>query len=139
MTTVWQRWLVVWCWLVILFGLVLAGAGLEATSAGTRMVYGLVGPGDALTFDPTLRFSIALMGAVSIGWGATLLAVALAGRALAAEENRRLWRGITIAVIAWFVIDSALSVATGFPLNAVSNVILLIGYLIAMRGLRVFG
>jgi hypothetical protein len=33
------------------------------------------------------------------------------------------WRGLSRAVLIWFVVDSVLSVATGFPLNAVSNAV----------------
>ena len=46
----------------------------------------------------------------------------------------------TIGMVVWFVVDSALSVATGFWMNAVSNTGLAVGYLVpvlasgAMRG-----
>jgi len=127
--------MIVWCWAVIVFGLVLAGAGFEATSGPTRMAFALLGPAHPLPpmLDPTLRFSIGLMGAVTLGWGATMLATVIAG-----DGSPRLWRAITVGVVTWFVVDSTLSCATGFPLNAVSNTVLLVGYLIAMRGIGVF-
>lgn len=136
MSEFWRRWLVLWCWTVMLFGLVLAGAGLEATSGPARLAFAILGPGHPLppVLDPTLRFSIGLMGAVTIGWGATMLATVIAG-----NGTPRLWRAITVGLVAWFVIDSTLSVATGFPLNAVSNTVLLVFYLIAMRGIGAFG
>ncbi|MEO5937882.1 MAG: hypothetical protein ABIQ43_02605 [Sphingomonas sp.] len=135
MTDFWRRWLIAWCLAVMAFGLVLAGAGFEATSGPTRIAYGLLGPGHTLIFDPTLRFSIALMGAVTLGWGMTMLGVVVAGRDLPTDATVRLWRAISVGVVSWFVIDSSLSIATGFPLNAVSNTILLVAYLIPMRGI----
>ena len=42
---------------------------------------------------------------------------------------RSLWRGITYAVVAWYVIDSIISVRTGFALNALSNTLFLAAYL----------
>ena len=67
----WRLWLVVWCLGIVLFGLVLAGGAFEATSAPVRWVLeNLQGPGE-VTFDPTLRFSMAVMGCVSLGWAAS--------------------------------------------------------------------
>jgi hypothetical protein len=73
-----------------------------------------------------MRFSVALMGAVTLGWGFTILFLLPAIHAAGAPA----WKGLTAALFIWFVIDSAFSVATGFALNAVSNTGLLIAYLI---------
>lgn len=130
MTEFWRKWLTAWCGGVLLFGVVLAGGAFEATSGPVRAVLALLdGPGDP-SFDPHLRFSLALMGAVSIGWSITLYAAIRAACEIGGAAARRLWLGITVSAIAWYAIDSTLSVATGFGMNAVPNTLLLAGYLL---------
>lgn len=69
------------------------------------------------------------MGAVTLGWGRTLMTTIQAAHQLGAA-GRSTSVGLIVSVLAWFVIDSSLSVATGFGLNAVSNSILLAGFLL---------
>ncbi len=49
-------------------------------------------------------------------------------------QGAQIWREITAAISVWYVVDCAISLGTGFPLNAVSNTILIIGYLIPVLG-----
>ncbi|WP_448582817.1 hypothetical protein [Thermaurantiacus sp.] len=44
--------------------------------------------------------------------------------------RRPLWAGLTAALLFWYVVDSLLSVATGFPLNVASNSLLIAGFLL---------
>jgi hypothetical protein len=66
----------------------------------------------------------------------TMFAVLQAAKTVGAP----IWRSLTFALLAWYVIDSAISVSTGFWLNAVSNTALMVAYLIpvlassALRG-----
>ena len=78
------------------------------------------------------------MGAVSMGWALTFYAAFSAAAALGAQ-GQPAWRAVTVAVVAWYVIDSALSVATGFALNAVPNTLLLAGYLLPVWRSGVLG
>lgn len=133
MSGFWRRWLTVWGFGVVAFGAVLTGAAFEATSGPTRVLFAILGGVQDLDLDAPQRFSIALMGAVTLGWGLTLLVVFGAAHRLGAEA-RSTWVGVTLGVLAWYVIDSALSVATGFAMNAVSNTVLLAGYLIPVLG-----
>lgn len=129
MAGIWKNWITVWCWAVIVFGAVLAAAGLPATDGVARVLFGVVGglAPDPAMFEPTgMRFAVALMGAVTLGWGFTILFLLPAIHAAGAPA----WKGLTAAILIWFVIDSAFSVATGFALNAVSNTGLLIAYLV---------
>ena len=137
MSGCWRVWFFAWCFSVGLFGAVLAGGAFESTSGPVRLVLtGLHGPGQ-LNFDPVLRFSLAVMGGVSIGWAVTL-AFILKAAIEQGEQARPLWNAITAGMISWFVIDSTLSVATGFGLNVVPNVALAATYGIGLLGSGAF-
>lgn len=129
MQGIWKTWMSVWCWGVILFGAVLAAGGLPATDGAVTFLYRLLGglSGDAFQMDaPGMRFSIALMGAVTMGWGLTVLFLLPAIHAAGASA----WRGLTAALAVWYVIDGILSAATGFALNILPNTLLAIAYLV---------
>ena len=138
MTGFWRTWLTVWAWSIGAFGVVLIGAGFAATEGPTLWVMrALDGPGD-LTMTPPLRFALALCGAVTLGWSLTMLAALRAAWQLGAAA-RPVWVAITVTVVGWYVVDSTLSVATGFALNAVSNTVFLIAYLIPVLRCGVLG
>lgn len=126
----WQAQMQLWCGAVMIFGLVLIGGAFAATSAGVDALFAILdGPGP-LNYEPVLRFSLALMGAVTLGWGATVLAVVRGTGEMPGAQSLALWRGITVALLIWYVVDSALSVATGFWRNALSNTVLIGWYLL---------
>ena len=131
MTGLWKTWITIWCWGVVVFGAVLAAGGLPATDGIVRLLYGILSsqplPADFLD-APGLRFSVALMGAVTLGWGLTILFLLPAVHAAGAPA----WRGLTAALVIWFVIDGALSAATGFALNTLPNTALAIAYLVPL-------
>jgi hypothetical protein len=124
-----QSWLSAWSLGVILFGLVLAGAGFAATDRMAVLLHNFMGP---TPFEPTpsLRFSFGLMGAVTMGWGGTLYVAFKALHALDRAQAAPIWRLLIGVALAWYVIDSAISITNGFWLNAVSNTLLTILLLI---------
>jgi hypothetical protein len=126
MSNFWRTWLVVWCWGVGLFGLTLAGGAVEATSGPVRLLFGLLSPTGTFELSPELRFVLIVLGGVSIGWSISLYALIQAAHQL----GRPIWMLTTISILTWFVIDSILSVVTGFALNVVPNLLLTVGYLI---------
>jgi hypothetical protein len=132
----WRRWLRVWCWAVGLFGVVLIGGAFEATNGPVRMVVELMHGPQAFDAGPQARFSLALMGAVSLGWALTLAAAFEAAAQLGAQGGR-IWRRITFAAVAWFAIDSTLSIATGYGLNAVPNLVFFAAYLLPVMRMGV--
>lgn len=129
MSVFWQKWLVLWSVIIMMFGLVLAGAGFAATDAMTRLIWQLFGA-PTLAMDSNHRFAIGLMGAVTMGWGATLFVTFRALFWLDRDAAAPQWRLLTLVVLGWYGIDSVLSIATGIPMNAVSNTLLLVLYLI---------
>lgn len=121
MNKFWQNWLTVWCGAISLFGVVLAGGALEATSGLVQINFALLnGPG-VFELDPPMRFSLAVMGAVTIGWGLTMFAAVKAANQLDKQSRKSVWNLITLSVVTWYVIDSILSIATGFWLNIIPN------------------
>lgn len=129
MTGVWKIWMRVWFGAALLFGLVLWLAGVPGAEGPARLVLATVS-GDPATGDlldlPAMRFALALQGALTIGWMLTLMAAVKGAEAV----GPTLWRRILFAVVVWCVIDNAVSIMTGFALNAVSNTLLTIGFLI---------
>ena len=130
MTAFWRTWFTIWSIFVMLFGLVLAGAGLPALDGIATLIFGIIGATD-IVWTPELRFTSALMGAVTLGWGMTLLTGIRAAIALG-DNGAPVWRGLLIAMLVWFVVDSSMSVATGFWLNAVSNTIITAAFIIGV-------
>ena len=120
MSIFWKRWLTVWTAAVGMFGVVLGGAAFAATSGPVEALLRALNPAGRPEFDPALRFAVALMGCVTLGWGATVYAAMRAAWRMG-PQARPLWLGLTAAISLWFVTDSTLSIATGFGLNAVSN------------------
>jgi hypothetical protein len=131
MSPFWKTWLNLWCWGVGIFGVVLAGAGLEATTGPTRFILETLS-GREIPFMPELHFSNAVLGAVTLGWAITIYAALKAVHQLAPTAATPIWRLIATSGIVWYVVDSALSIATGFGLNAVINTVILAAFLTPM-------
>lgn len=134
--TSWENGLHVWVWMTIGFGCLFAAAGVPGLDGGAGLFYALVSGGtvDASDFAaPGMRLSVSLVGAVMLGWGCSMLAV---WRACGADPA--VWRGLTRAVLIWWAVDSALSLGTGFALNAVSNTLFAVPYVVIAAKLGFF-
>lgn len=125
-------WLSYWAVLVSVFGLILAGGAFAPTDKAVDLLFGLFGAPLPAIPDQHHRFSIGLMGAVTVGWGLTLLVAFRALNALGPGTAAPFWRQISIAVAIWYVIDNYISIATGFWPNAVSNTLLVVLYGVAI-------
>ena len=131
MSSFWFGWLRVWSIAMALFGLILALAAFPATDGPTAIIMGPVGHEGRLAFTPELRFAFALMGALTIGWVLTMWPLMNVARDFP-DAAPALWRGLTVALLLWYLLDSGLSIALGYAGNAVSNSLLMIGYLMPM-------
>lgn len=138
MDRIWRGWLTVWAAAVIIFGIVLATAGIPGADGLVRMLLTMLGGGEPVEMTPALRFAAALMGCVTIGWGMTTWGILRAIDRLGGSAQP-VWRTLTAAILVWYFADSTLSVITGFGLNAVSNTVFLIAYLIPAAKLGAFG
>jgi hypothetical protein len=122
MNMFWRKWLSIWSLSVIIFGLVLAGAGFPATDGIAAALFNFIGPEPYAPTQP-LRFGIGLMGAVTMGWGGMFFVAFTALHGLEATQAAPLWRLTVIVGLAWLAIDSSISIATGFWMNAISNLV----------------
>ena len=138
MTGFWRTWMTAWCWAVAAFGLVLTGAAFEATSGPVRLLFAALHGPEPLDLTAQMRFSEAVLGAVTLGWSVTLMAAIQAANLLG-DRGRPVWGLIVARVVVWWVIDSALSVATGYGLNAVPNTVFLGAFLLPILRSGVLG
>lgn len=120
-------WLLGWCALVMLVGAVMLVVALPGAEAGFMALFALLGQPPAQV-TPPLRELSAVLGAVCIGWGATLAVLLRALQQLPATAARRRHWQLTGALLLWYVIDSACSLTFGFPGNALGNTLLLLLY-----------
>lgn len=127
MTSFWKSWMTVWCWATLALGALFAAAAVPALDGGARLFYDVVTwPIEGYAFvGEGMRFTVAILGAVMIGWALTIFAMVRAAEALGAPA----WRGLTFALVAWYIIDSTISVMSGIPGNAVTNTLFVAGYL----------
>jgi len=128
MSRFWRTWTMGWCWAVGVFGVILAAGPFEATSGPTRLLFGLLNGRVAFNPDAHTQFSLAVLGAVTVGWSMTLLAAVQAAHQLG-DQARGVWALVTSSLVVWYVIDTTLSLATGFGLNAIPNTIFLAVFL----------
>ncbi len=105
------------------------GGAFDATSGPTRLLFGILNGAADSDAGSSLRFSLAVLGAVTIAWSLTLRAAIHAASQLG-EDGRPVWGMITTSLMAWYVIDSALSIATGFGLNVIPNTAFLAAFLL---------
>ena len=109
-----------------IFGPIFALATMAAFDEPARWSLDLLSwPVDgAQNYDaPTSRFLTALTGGFLLGWGVTIWFLATRVHALAPEPTRK---AVLAGLLAWFVLDSAGSIASGNASNAGFNVVVLL-------------
>lgn len=119
-------WLKITAFVVGSFGPVFALGTTVATSEPARWTLDLLSwPLDGVQSyaSPDTRFLSALTGGFLFGWG--VLIWCLSGRAYDADPEA-VRRAVLTGLLAWFVLDSAGSIASGTPSNALFNVLVLL-------------
>ncbi len=119
------------------------GLGMVLAPDLARQAFGLLLYANArgiAEFDaaalPYISLLHGVLGAVMFGWGTTLLLV-IRGSFL--RGSRESWNTLAIAVSAWFVPDTALSLWTGFWQNALLNVAIALIFAIPLAATRETG
>lgn len=115
------------------FGILTALAAIPALAPPILMFADLVtwpmAGAEGLT-TPEGRLVLAIAGGITFGWGVTLWMLADVVSAAQAAAIRRV---IIAGFIAWFCLDSTMSVMAGAPLNVLGNIGFLAALLIPMR------
>ncbi len=128
MSDFWRAWLTIMCGVVVLFGLIMAGGAVPATEAPARLLLEWQNQGP-LAIDRAARVTLGVLGGVMCGWGVTLYAAFQAAHMIG-QPATRIWRLISVSMVVWFAVDSTLSIATGFALNALMNVGFLLAFVV---------
>lgn len=108
------------------FGPVFALGSMLSTSGAARWTLDFLSfPVDGIqTFqEPTTRFLSALAGGFLFGWGICIWCLQKWVYDKAPEEVRK---SVVIGLLAWFIVDSAGSIASGNASNAFFNAIFLL-------------
>lgn len=124
-TTFHKSWLIVTAIVIGFFGPVFALGTTLATSGPAQFTLDLLAwPIDGRqNYDAaTTRFLSALTGGFLFGWGVMVLCLRQWVFDAAPGGVRR---AVLVAIVAWFALDSAGSIASGNPSNAVFNVVVL--------------
>ena len=119
-------WLKITAIVVGSFGPVFFLGTMAATSEPARLTLDLLSwplDGNASYAEATTRFLSALTGGFLLGWGVMIWCLSRWVYDLAPEFVRR---AVLAGVLAWFVLDSAGSIASGNPSNALFNVLILL-------------
>ena len=119
-------WLIISAFAIWSFGPVFALGSMESTSELARWTLDLLSwPLDGVQtyIEPTTRFLSALTGGFLFGWGIMVLCLRAWVYDIAPEGVRR---SVLTGALAWFVLDSTGSIASGNPSNALFNVVVLL-------------
>ncbi len=131
----WSRWLQVVAAAVAVFGLVMALFGGTALFGPVNWLFDpAFWPGSAPAAVTEFRAWVyGAWGATLAGWGIVL--VFIARRPFAAGEAWA-WRAVALGTGAWFVLDTAISLAHGVTPNVVLNVVVFALVAIPLLGSR---
>ncbi|MDP5168652.1 MAG: hypothetical protein NWR72_00280 [Bacteroidia bacterium] len=119
-------WLKITAIVVGSFGPIFFLGTMSATMEPARLTLDLLSwPIDGLsTYDsPDTRFLSALTGGFLFGWGVMIWCLSVWGYDKAPEAIRK---SVLIGVLAWFVLDSSGSIASGNTSNALFNILVLL-------------
>jgi len=121
MTEFWRKWLIMTAGVTALAGLGFATLAAVGATGTLDAIFDLIYlPGDLEhPAGEVASFAIGVAGAVMVGWAATMLILLRSSSASAMPST---WRALTVGLLAWFVVDGIVSVASGAIGNLVLNV-----------------
>lgn len=131
----WQRWLLVVVSATGVFGLSMVLAPGPIQEFFNWMIFGDTATPAGFSAEAAdyIRFVYGVLGAVMFGW-MVITAAVIAGPMKAGEA----WAQLAVAVsfAGWFAVDTTHSLVTGYPENAVFNVVFAAGVAIPLIALR---
>jgi len=127
----WWRWLLVFTFAVILFGLCLLFLPDVLQSVFNSIIYGDAQATQAFGAEAVryITFSFGISGAVMVGWMVLVLYM-LYGSFRRGEAVG--WNSIALSIGVWYVLDSAFSGLIGYPVNILLNTGFVIGFVIPL-------
>lgn len=132
--TLWDRWVVAAILAVLAYSVLLVTGGGVASEVFARLGFGM---SDAGITSASARGYVLLiygvLGAVMIGWGVLLLAVVMGPLR---RRQRWAWLAVTGSVTSWFLVDTTLSLAAGFPAHALFNLVFVAAVIPPLASLR---
>jgi hypothetical protein len=132
--TPWDRLLEVAVLLVGVSGAFFVVAGTLTTSLFEWVVFGSaespIPDGEAGRY---VTFVYGVLGAVMIGWACLLWPLV---RGPLRRREPWAWSAIAVSVGIWFVVDSTLSLASGFGENALLNLVFAIAFAVPLLAIR---
>jgi hypothetical protein len=117
----WHRWLLLAASLVVGVGAAFVALALLGVPPQMMEVLYLPGEPDVASAD-TISFAVGVTGSVMVGWGASMLYIYLDPSMF---DRPRIARAFFVATIAWFVLDTFMSIALGAMINVVGNCLFL--------------
>jgi hypothetical protein len=127
----WQRWLFVVGLFVIIFGLLMSF--LSQTGPFDLLFNNQINPifwGGRTAPEEVVSFQgwiYGVLGATVAGWGITLAFIA---RYPFKNKEKWAWNCVTLGMLVWFIVDTAISLYFGVIFNALFNTFLLIAVMI---------
>ena len=127
----WQRWLI-----VVTVGVIVYGFSFILLPDLTQSLFNIIffSSADASRqfsdqANDYIAFAHGVLGAVMIGWMVALLPI-LTGTFR--EGERSSWNAIAFSVLVWYVVDTAFSLYSGVPANALFNTAFLVLFAIPL-------
>ncbi|MBP8000372.1 MAG: hypothetical protein KA314_12040 [Chloroflexi bacterium] len=121
-----KSWLLITAIVVGSFGPIFFLGTMIATAEPARLTLDILSwppDGQQSYADPTIRFLSALTGGFLFGWGVMIWSLRQWVYDVAPEAVRR---AVLTGILAWFILDSAGSIASGTPANAFFNILILL-------------
>jgi hypothetical protein len=136
MSGICRTWMKAWCFAMIISSSVFVLAAFPATDFPARLFYDFVywPLDDQSGFTDVARPTIAILGAVFLGWAIMLEGVI---KIALDDPASPLWRVITTAVVVWYVADGIVSFPCGIPANVITNTLIFAAFLVPLLGSRV--
>lgn len=131
-----NRWII---WLQVVLGLLLAYALLLVVAgsvAGSLFDWFEFGPDDSIDTDEVrdyLKLPFMVLGAVMAGWAFLMIQLV---RGPLRDGQPWVWTFMVRSLVLWFVLDTGMSLALGYPTHALFNLPFAVALGVPLAGLR---